>query len=266
MPPKKIVNPVALKSGDIKVDSGDIDLESQKQLQSKTKVVITKKKQPDAKVEEPKVEEAKVEEAKVEEAKATVEEPKVEEVKATVEEPKEDLEVVIKDKKITSKPKLVKKETKDIPKETAKDIPKETAKDIPKETAKDTPKEEDKEKEVLLDASKLSKSKKHTKKVDTNELFNEEDLDYRNVMINYDFTKNKTLPKITKYEKALLIGKRAKQIEEGANPNVKVLPGQSAIAIAEEELRQRKIPLIIKRPLGNTFEYWKPADMEVIMD
>jgi DNA-directed RNA polymerase I, II, and III subunit RPABC2 len=84
--------------------------------------------------------------------------------------------------------------------------------------------------------------------------------------LNYDFTKNKTLPKITKYEKALLIGKRAKQIEEGANPNVKVLPGQSAIAIAEEELRQRKIPLIIKRPLGNTFEYWKPADMEVIMD
>jgi DNA-directed RNA polymerase subunit K/omega len=76
----------------------------------------------------------------------------------------------------------------------------------------------------------------------------------------------RTMTKITKYEKALLIGKRAKQIEEGANPNVKVLPGQSAIAIAEEELRQRKIPLIIKRPLGNTFEYWKPADMEVIMD
>lgn len=249
MPPKKIVNPVALKSGDIKVDSGDIDLESQKQLQSKTKVVITKKKQLDAKVEQVKVEEVKVEE-----------------VKARVEEPKEYLEVVIKDKKITSKPKLVKKETKDTPKETAKDTPKDTPKETAKETAKDTPKEEDKDKEVLLDASKLSKSKKHTKKVDTNELFNEEDLDYRNVMINYDFTKNKTLPKITKYEKALLIGKRAKQIEEGANPNVKVLPGQSAIAIAEEELRQRKIPLIIKRPLGNTFEYWKPADMEVIMD
>ena len=63
-----------------------------------------------------------------------------------------------------------------------------------------------------------------------------------------------------------MVGKRAKQIEEGANPNVKVLPGQSSIEIAEEELRQRKIPLIIKRPIGNTYEYWRPADMEVLMD
>ena len=98
------------------------------------------------------------------------------------------------------------------------------------------------------------------------DMFGDDDVDYRFVMMNYDYTKNKTLPKITKYEKALLIGKRAKQIEDGANPNIKVMPGQGAIAIAEEELRQRKIPFIIKRPIGNTFEYWKPADMEVNMD
>ena len=97
-------------------------------------------------------------------------------------------------------------------------------------------------------------------------MFGDDDVDYRFVMMNYDYTKNKTLPKITKYEKALLIGKRAKQIEDGANPNIKVMPGQGAIEIAEEELRQRKIPFIIKRPIGNTFEYWKPADMEVNMD
>ena len=233
MPPKKIINPISLKSGDIKVDSSDIDKESQ--LQSKKQVVITKKKQ-------------------LEKKEDTQEDAKVD----TQEEPKVDTEVVLKDKKPMSKSKLVKKETKEA---TPKDA---TPKDaIPKE---DEDMNKEKEKEVLLDASKLSKTKKHTKKIDTNELFNEEDLDYRTVMLNYDFTKNKTLPKITKYEKALLIGKRAKQIEEGANPNVKVLPGQSVIAIAEEELRQRKIPLIIKRPLGNTFEYWKPADMEVIMD
>ena len=98
------------------------------------------------------------------------------------------------------------------------------------------------------------------------DMFGDDDVDYRFVMMNYDYTKNKTLPKITKYEKALLIGKRAKQIEDGANPNIKVMPGQGAIEIAEEELRQRKIPFIIKRPIGNTFEYWKPADMEVNMD
>jgi len=98
------------------------------------------------------------------------------------------------------------------------------------------------------------------------DMFGNDDVDFRFVMMNYDYTKNKTLPKITKYERALLIGKRAKQIEEGANANIKIMPGQSAIEIAEEELRQRKIPLIIKRPIGNTFEYWKPADMEVLMD
>lgn len=125
--------------------------------------------------------------------------------------------------------------------------------------------------EVLVDLSKVAaKGKKSMGKQDANpanmNLFNEDDVDYRYIMMNYDFSKNKTMAKITKYEKALLVGKRAKQIEEGANPNVKVLPGQNAIQIAEEELRQRKIPLIIKRPIGNTFEYWRPADMEVIMD
>lgn len=110
---------------------------------------------------------------------------------------------------------------------------------------------------------KLSASKNLESSFD---MFGDDDVDYRFVMMNYDYTKNKTLPKITKYEKALLIGKRAKQIEDGANPNIKVMPGQGAIEIAEEELRQRKIPFIIKRPIGNTFEYWKPADMEVNMD
>jgi len=94
-------------------------------------------------------------------------------------------------------------------------------------------------------------------------MFEEDDLDFRYVMMNYDFTKNKSIAKITKYEKALLIGKRAKQIEEGVNPNVKYSQGQSVIKIAEEELRQRKIPLFIRRTIGTRIEYWKPADMEL---
>ena len=84
--------------------------------------------------------------------------------------------------------------------------------------------------------------------------------------MNYDFTKNITKPKITKYEKALLVGKRAKQLEEGANANVKVLAGQSMIDVAEEELRQRLMPFMIKRPIGNLYEYWRIKDMEVNMD
>jgi len=136
--------------------------------------------------------------------------------------------------------------------------------------------------EILIDTSLISKPK-HTSSTHTSSksknkqnsatqqeqtlnVFNEDELDYRKIMLNYDYTKNQTKPKITKFELALIIGKRAKQIEEGANANVKVKPGQNAIEIAEEELRQRKIPFIIKRPIGNTFEYWKPADMEVVMD
>ena len=110
---------------------------------------------------------------------------------------------------------------------------------------------------------KIEEAKQTNNTVD---MFDEDDLDVRNVMMNYDYTKNKTNPRITKYEMALLIGKRATQIECGATPNIKISPGQSVISIAEEELRQRKIPLIIKRPIGNTFEYWKPAHMEVSMN
>ena len=129
--------------------------------------------------------------------------------------------------------------------------------------------------EILLDVSKLKlnekdmSDKKNVKKnaVSSSELFNNDDVDYRNILTNYDFTKNITRARITKYEKALLIGKRAKQLEEGASPNVKVLEGQtSVIEIAEEELRQRVIPLIIRRPNGNSYEYWRPRDMEVNID
>jgi len=128
--------------------------------------------------------------------------------------------------------------------------------------------------EILLELDKDNKDKtknknKHQVKknnVLSTELFNDEELDYRTILMNYDFTKNITKPKITKYEKALLVGKRAKQLEEGANANVKVLAGQSMIDVAEEELRQRLMPFMIKRPIGNLYEYWRLKDMEVNMD
>lgn len=180
-------------------------------------------------------------------------------------------------------PKIIKKKVVSIQaKDTAKDTDKTdktdkvetevsiTSKDKQESTVKEKEKDKDSD-EVLLDVSKNSKTsaiskKTSVKKQDVQNIINDEEIDYRQIMLHYDFTKNKTLPKITKYEKALLIGKRAKQIAEGATPNVKVLPGQNAIEIAEEELLQRKIPFIIKRPIGNKFEFWKPADMEVIMD
>jgi len=34
--------------------------------------------------------------------------------------------------------------------------------------------------------------------------------------------------------------------------------------IVIEELRQKKIPFIIKRPLNNTYEYWKLEDLKIL--
>jgi DNA-directed RNA polymerase I, II, and III subunit RPABC2 len=91
-----------------------------------------------------------------------------------------------------------------------------------------------------------------------------EENDYRTILSNYDVSKNNTRPQITIYEKTILIGKRATQIAYGATPLITVTPGMNEIAIAEEELKQRKLPLIIKRKIGNYIEYWKPQDMILI--
>jgi DNA-directed RNA polymerases I, II, and III subunit RPABC2 len=78
---------------------------------------------------------------------------------------------------------------------------------------------------------------------------------------------HKTLPFMTKYEKARVLGQRGKQIECGANPLIKVPEGIiDAHIIAELELQQKKIPFIIRRPLpGGGSEYWNLKDLEMIL-
>jgi DNA-directed RNA polymerase I, II, and III subunit RPABC2 len=77
---------------------------------------------------------------------------------------------------------------------------------------------------------------------------------------------HKTIPYLTKYEKSRIIGQRAKQIEIGAKPLVKV--DENIIdshIIAELELKEKKIPFIIRRPIpGGACEYWNVADLEEI--
>lgn len=89
--------------------------------------------------------------------------------------------------------------------------------------------------------------------------------DYRNLMLNYDPAKNKSAPEMTKYELALVIGKRATQIARGALPLIDVPARMTHVdEIAEEELRQKKTPFIIRRDLGNgKYEYWKIKDMKL---
>lgn len=77
---------------------------------------------------------------------------------------------------------------------------------------------------------------------------------------------HRTLPFVTRYEKARVIGERAKQINSGAKPFVEI--EQSMIdgyLIATKEFETKKIPFIIRRPLPDgTSEYWRLSDLEII--
>jgi DNA-directed RNA polymerase I, II, and III subunit RPABC2 len=77
---------------------------------------------------------------------------------------------------------------------------------------------------------------------------------------------HKTIPYLTKYEKARILGQRSKQIETGAKPLVKVPENiVDGYIIAELELKEKKIPFIIRRPIpGGSCEYWHLRDLENI--
>jgi DNA-directed RNA polymerase subunit K/omega len=77
---------------------------------------------------------------------------------------------------------------------------------------------------------------------------------------------HKTVPFLTKFERTRVLGMRAKQINSGSEPFIKV--PQNIIEgyiIAEMELQARALPYIIVRPIpGGKKEYWYLEDLEVI--
>jgi DNA-directed RNA polymerase I, II, and III subunit RPABC2 len=75
---------------------------------------------------------------------------------------------------------------------------------------------------------------------------------------------HQTLPILTRYEKARILGERARQINAGASPMIEVEPTLiDGYLIALKELEQKRIPFIIQRPLPNgTSEYWRVSDLE----
>lgn len=77
---------------------------------------------------------------------------------------------------------------------------------------------------------------------------------------------HKTLPFITRYEKARILGERAKQINAGAKPMVEIEPNViDGYLIAMKEFESKAIPFIIQRPLPNGgLEMWKFADLEIL--
>ena len=69
---------------------------------------------------------------------------------------------------------------------------------------------------------------------------------------------------MTKYEKTRVLGQRATQLDIGGKSLINVPDNIiNSYLIAEEELKQKKLPFIIKRPIPNGgFEYWDVNDLE----
>lgn len=87
--------------------------------------------------------------------------------------------------------------------------------------------------------------------------------DYADIMRSYDPSKNTTKNILSKYEKVKIIGLRAEQLQRGAEPLIEWRGHEfDPRKIAIEELKQRKIPFMIRRSLPNgSKEYYRLADM-----
>jgi DNA-directed RNA polymerase subunit K/omega len=77
---------------------------------------------------------------------------------------------------------------------------------------------------------------------------------------------HKTLPFLTKYEKTRILGVRTKQLNQGAEPFIKIDGSLiDSEVIAEKELENKVLPFIIVRPLpSGKKEFWKLEDLEYI--
>ncbi|KAI8052686.1 RNA polymerase, subunit omega/K/RPB6 [Thamnidium elegans] len=77
-------------------------------------------------------------------------------------------------------------------------------------------------------------------------------------------TERITTPYMTKYEKARILGTRALQISLSAPVMIEIDGETDALAIANRELREKKIPLIVRRFMPDgTYEDWKVRNLIV---
>ncbi len=74
---------------------------------------------------------------------------------------------------------------------------------------------------------------------------------------------HRSYPFLTKFEKTKILGFRMNQLSQGARPFIEVPKHVSDVReIARLELEQKRLPIIIKRPMPDgTFEYWRLQDL-----
>jgi len=81
---------------------------------------------------------------------------------------------------------------------------------------------------------------------------------YKKILHTMSKVPKRTIPVLTKYERARIIGVRMQQLASGAKPCIDTRGMKSVEEVAYAELRERVLPYIVKRPLPNgTSEFWK---------
>lgn len=91
--------------------------------------------------------------------------------------------------------------------------------------------------------------------------------DFNDIMKKYDPANNKTKNILSKYERVKIIGLRSEQLQRGADPYVEydTTVQFNPRAIADEEMRQRKLPFMLRRTLPDgSSEYWRLDDMIIL--
>lgn len=87
--------------------------------------------------------------------------------------------------------------------------------------------------------------------------------DSNSILKNYDVKQNKTKNILSKYERTKVIYERMLMLSCGSKSylsNPEIHKGD-LYKIVLDELDKNKIPFIIKRKIGNSYEYWKLEDL-----
>jgi len=185
-------------------------------------------------------------------------------------------EVKEKEKKttVTSKSKSIKTAATKLNKEDESVLNRPGTKD--RATTKDKPKPKPKPKAKSKSKAK-GKTNDKTKEndetdiqiinVDNNEDINTNNFeiksDYRNIIANYDPNKNMSSNKLSIYESTMIIAKRKTQLAYNVEPLVEYSEHDKIEDIVVRELKEKKIPFMVKRTIGDALEYWRIEDMVI---
>jgi len=76
---------------------------------------------------------------------------------------------------------------------------------------------------------------------------------------------HRTYPVLSKYEKVRIIGQRVKQLNSGCPPYITTEKHIDNYIIAEQEVKEKILPIIIRRPIpSGGCEYWRLQDLEIL--